>query len=101
MRRFVGAPKEASKSARYREKSPDDLVWNRIRRELTRALDTNIQNRREEALNKLLGGAWDEYVNALESGTVRELESKYQGFISGIVDDIVKDPELPSGPAVD
>jgi hypothetical protein len=82
--------------ARYREKSPEDLAWNRIRRELTRALDTEIQNRREEALNKLLGGAWDEYVSALESGTVRELESKYQTFISGIVDDVVQDPDLPS-----
>lgn len=82
--------------ARYREKSPEDLSWNRIRRELTRSLDTEIQNRREEALNKLLGGAWDEYVAALESGTVRELESKYQSFISEIVNDVVHDPQLPS-----
>ncbi len=89
------------KSARYREKSPDDLVWNRIRRELTRALDTEIQNRREEALNKLLGGAWDEYVAALEKGETRELESKYQSYITGIVDDVVKDPGLPSGSAVE
>ncbi len=87
--------------ARYREKSPDDLAWNRIRRELTRALDTEIQNRREEALNKLLGGAWDSYVAALESGTVKELESKYQSLISGIVEDVVKDPELPREPSVD
>jgi len=86
--------------ARYREKSPEDMAWNRIRRELTRALDTEIQNRREEALNKLLGGAWDEYVAALEKGTVRELEAKYQSFISGIVDDVVRDPELPSGSEV-
>lgn len=86
--------------ARYREKSPEDLVWNRIRRELTRALDTEIQNRREEALNKLLGGAWDEYVNALDKGQVRELESKYQGLISGIVEDVVKEPEMPDGSSV-
>lgn len=87
--------------ARYREKSPDDLVWNRIRRELTRALDTGIQNRREEALNKLLGGAWDEYVKAIDRGEVRELESKYQSYITGIVADVVQDPELPSGPPVE
>ncbi len=87
--------------ARYREKSPDDLVWNRIRRELTRALDTGIQNRREEALNKLLAGAWDEYVKALDKGEVRELESKYQSFITGIVTEVVHDPELPSGPDLD
>lgn len=86
--------------ARYREKSPEDLAWNRIRRELTRALDTEIQNRREDALNKLLGGAWDEYVSALEDGTVRELENKYQSFISGIVDDVVREPELPGGTEV-
>lgn len=71
------------------------MVWNRIRRELTRSLDTEIMNRREEALNKLLGGAWDQYVTALESGSVRELESKYQGLISGIVDDVVREPQLP------
>jgi hypothetical protein len=87
--------------ARYREKSPEDMAWNRIRRELTRGLDTGIQHRREEALNKLVGGAWDEYVAALDQGTVRELESKYQSFISGIVEDVVKDPELPSGDTLD
>lgn len=87
--------------ARYREKSPEDLAWNRIRRELTRALDTEIQNRREEALNKLLGGAWDQYVSALETGTVPELESKYQGLISGIVDDVVSEPVLPVESAVE
>ena len=87
--------------ARYREKSPEDLVWNRIRRELTRALDTEIQNRREDALNRLLAGAWDEYVKAIDEGTVRELEGKYKTFITGIVDDVVQDPELPSAAEVD
>lgn len=54
--------------ARYREKSPDDLVWNRIRRQITRDLDTRIQNWREEMLNDLLTSGWDKYVAALESG---------------------------------
>jgi hypothetical protein len=86
--------------ARYREKSPEDMVWNRIRRELTRALDTEIMNRREEALNTLLGGAFQEFVTAVGKGEVRELERKYQGYISGIVDDVVKDAEL-RGPEVE
>lgn len=75
--------------ARYREKSPEDLVWNRIRRHLTRALDTEIQNRREEALNILLSQAWEEYVKAIQVGEVKELESKYTGLVSAIVEDVV------------
>ncbi len=54
-------------------------------------------NRREEALNTLLAGAWEEYTSALEEGTVLELEGTYKSFISGIVDDVVKSPELPTG----
>jgi hypothetical protein len=35
-------------------------------------------------------------VSALEKGTVRELEGKYQSLITGIVEDVVRDPELPA-----
>ena len=51
--------------ARYREKDETDLAWNRTRRQLTRDLDTRIQNLREELLNDILAGAWETYVNEL------------------------------------
>ena len=39
--------------ARYRGKDETDMIWNRIRRQITRSLDTHIQNNREEVLNSL------------------------------------------------
>lgn len=67
--------------ARYREKSPEDMAWNRIRRRLTRELDTQIADWREEALNTLLSGAWDKYVASLTSGEKLELESEYKEWV--------------------
>ena len=58
-------------------------------------------NRREDALNTLLGGAWDKYVQALDQGEVRELEQEYESFISGIVDGVVTPPEVEDGSEVD
>lgn len=81
--------------ARYREKDETDLAWNRIRRQLTRDLDTEIQNRREEVLNELLSGAWEEYTLALKKGTVLEVEAKYQRLFKQIVRDVVTVGELP------
>jgi hypothetical protein len=78
--------------ARYREKDETDLVWNRIRRQITRDLDTEIQNRREEALNILLSEAWAKYAKSLETGELKELEAQYSGFVSAIVQDVVPDP---------
>lgn len=75
--------------ARYRHKDSNDLAWNRIRRKITRELDTEIQNRREEALNYLLDGAWREYETAVGSGRVLELEAKYERFLVPIVNDII------------
>ena len=71
------------------------MVWNRIRRQITRDLDTEIQNRREEVLNDLLSGAWEEYSLSLKRGTVLELEAKYKVLISQIVKDVVRVEELP------
>lgn len=82
--------------ARYRHKDETDLVWNRIRRQVTRDLDTEIQNRREEVLNDLLSGAWDDYSASLKQGTVIELEAKYKTLIAEIVKDVVRTPELSS-----
>lgn len=83
--------------ARYRHKDETDLVWNRIRRQITRDLDTEIQNRREEALNTLLSEAWDEYTKSLESGELVELEAKYSGFVSAVVADVVPRDALANG----
>lgn len=68
--------------ARYREKSPEDLRWNRIRRRLTRELDIQIADWREEALNTLLTGAWEKYVEALNSGKTLEIESDYRDWVN-------------------
>jgi len=87
--------------ARYKERDETDLVWNRIRRQITRDLDTEIQNRREEALNILLTNAWQEYVKSLQTGEVRELESKYTRYITTIVDDLVPEGTKLDGPSVD
>jgi hypothetical protein len=84
-----GATKEASKSARYRNKDETDLVWNRIRRQITRDLDTEIQNKREEVLNILLTKAWEDYTTSLESGELVELEGKYRTLVAAIVADVV------------
>lgn len=75
--------------ARYREKDETDLVWNRIRRHITRELDTSIQDAREEVLNHLLAGAWQKYAAGLTEGQTRELKAKYSDLIHGIVQDIV------------
>lgn len=87
--------------ARYREKDETDLVWNRIRRKLTRDLDTEIQNKREEVLNTLLSTAWDDYVKAIGSGELKEVEDKYSTLVKRIVDENIVRPELVNGPVAD
>jgi hypothetical protein len=74
--------------ARYREKDETDLRWNRIRRRLTRELDTQILDWREDALNKLLSSAWDEYVKALETGSKLELEAHYGAWVAQALDEV-------------
>lgn len=80
--------------ARYRHKSEDDLAWNRIRRRITRELDSEIQNAREQALNAILTKAWDDYTSALGQGRVPEIESKYSNLARAIVEDVVQIPEM-------
>ena len=67
--------------ARYRQKDETDLVWNRIRRRITRELDTQLIDWREEMLNKLLSDAWVKYADSLNTGTVLELEAEYETFV--------------------
>jgi len=71
--------------ARYRSKDETDLVWNRTRRQITRDLDTRIQNFREELLNKLLTDAWDKYVAELDTGTVVQLEDSMTAWVDDIL----------------
>ena len=83
--------------ARYRHKSEDDLAWNRIRRRITRELDTAIADAREGALNALLTKAWDDYTKALGTGTLPEIESKYANLAGAVVQDLVQAPEITGG----
>ena len=85
--------------ARYKERDETDLTWNRIRRKVTRDLDTEIQNRREEVLNVLLTSAWADYVKALGTGELREVEDKYSTLVKAIVDENIVRPELADGVA--
>lgn len=64
--------------ARYREKDSVDLAWNRIRRQITRDIDTVIMNLREEILNTALTDGWDKFQTALAAGDVVELEAEYE-----------------------
>lgn len=79
--------------ARYKEKDETDLVWNRTRRQLTRDLDTKIQNFREELLNKILTDAWQKYVAALDTGTLVQLEDEASGWVDALLERQLK-PQL-------
>ena len=68
--------------ARYRSKDEVDLRWNRIRRRLTRELDIQLADWREEALNHLLGGAWEQFKDALQQGETLELEASYETWVA-------------------
>lgn len=75
--------------ARYREKNDNDLRWNAIRRRITRELDTQIAEWREEALNNLLTAAWDKFRAALETGERLELEASYETFVAQALEEAI------------
>lgn len=75
--------------ARYRTKDSVDLAWNRIRRRITRELDTQIAEWREQALNELLSSAWERYKTSLASGEVLELEAKYETFVGQALGEVI------------
>jgi len=77
--------------ARYRHKSEEDLRWNRIRRRLTRELDTQVADWREEALNNLIQGAWDKYTEALNTGKKLELEGDYKSWVAKALNEEIKE----------
>lgn len=78
--------------AKYRQKDDVDIRWNRIRRRITRELDTQLADWREDALNRLLSGAWTEYVKAIGSGDVLELEAHYTTWVAQALDDVIDVP---------
>jgi hypothetical protein len=83
--------------AKYRQKTDDELRWNRIRRRLTRELDIQIGDWREEALDKLLTGAFTQYVDALETGKKLELEGNYTSWVAEALSSELR--ELMAGPS--
>ena len=70
---------------RYRSKDETDMTWNRIRRQVTRDLDTRIQNFREELLNEMLTAAWEKYAAALETGSLVQLEDEATQWVDGVM----------------
>lgn len=81
--------------ARYRSKDETDLRWNRIRRRITRELDIQIADWREEALNELLGSAWQKYAAALGTGDVLELEADYEAWVARALEQHVSIKPVP------
>lgn len=81
--------------ARYRSKDSTDLRWNSIRRRITRELDLEIADWREDALNKLLGAAWEQYAEALSTGNVVELEAHYEKWVSRALNEAIGQPVDP------
>lgn len=75
--------------ARYREKTHDEIVWNDIRRRITRQLDTEIAAFREVILNKLLTGAFDEHLKSLETGEELTLESNIASWVQEAMEEVL------------
>ena len=83
--------------ARYRSKDSTDLRWNNIRRRITRQLDLEIAEWREDTLNKLLGSAWEKYAAALTTGEVVELEAHYEKWVALALDESIGRPADAAG----
>lgn len=75
--------------ARYRSKDDVDLRWNQIRRRITRELDTQIADWREQYLNVLLGGAWDKYQKQLDSGEMETLHPQFEQFVGVALSQVI------------
>ena len=71
--------------ARYRTKDQTDLDWNKIRRHITRTIDTAIQDQREELLNEVLTAAWEKYAQALETGEALELADEVTDLVKKMI----------------
>ena len=64
---------------------------------ITRELDIQIADFREEALNNLLAAAWEKFRKSLETGETVELESDYESWVERALEQAVTikpvDPE--------
>lgn len=52
-------------------------------------MDLQIADWREEALNELLTGAWEQYKKALATGEKLELEARYSTFVGEVLADVI------------
>jgi hypothetical protein len=52
-------------------------------------LDIQIRDWREDALNRLLAGAWDAYSKSIATGEVLELEAHYDTWVAKALNDSV------------
>lgn len=68
--------------ARYREKTPDELAWNDIRRRITRQFDSELAAYRERALNELLTHAFEEFVRSLETGEELQIRARVADWVA-------------------
>ena len=75
--------------ARYRQKDDVDLRWNQIRRRITRELDTQIADWREQYLNELLSRAWERYSKHLETGEVEKLQPQFEQFVGAALSQVI------------
>jgi hypothetical protein len=75
--------------ARYRQKTEEDIRWNSIRRRITRELDIQIADWREDKLNDLLSDAFRQYAKSLQTGERLELEAKYETFVKAVLDEVI------------
>lgn len=75
--------------ARYRSKDEVDLRWNAIRRRITRELDTQIAEYREQYLNDLLGRAWERYAKHLETGEVEAVQPRFEQFVATALSQVI------------
>lgn len=89
--------------ARYRVKDETDLAWNRIRRQITRDIDTQIQGWREELINKALGEAFAVFASSLEVGTVVQLEDAGSAWVRELIDSNLREKleAVPDGDVAD
>lgn len=75
--------------ARYRTKDDVDMRWNQIRRRITRELDTQIADWREQYLNNLLGTAWDRYQQQLDTGEMETLHPQFEQFVGTALSQVI------------
>lgn len=70
----------------YKPRDESALRWGRIQRRLTRELDMQIKDWRDEALNRLLSQAWTEFAANLNEGKIVELDTVQEAWVAAALD---------------